>query len=210
MLIKIKEKRILIMKKIIAIISSCLVAVLLAVTITLACVKFTAVTVVSDVAMSVRVYKDSSTETMELYKSRDEFAEITNLYNESLKENTLASLFQGATGFDYKVNNEEVTLSKVTKNDEGTYVLCFIYDEVKTLTINGEKYVNENANTDKGESTDVTYKALYVEVKNSANFTEYNVYLADNGSSTYSYFNVSLIAQQADLYAYIGELEYQF
>jgi hypothetical protein len=198
------------MKKIIAIISSCLVAILLAVTITLACVKFTALTVVNDGAMSIRVYKDNSEVTMEIKKDRDEFAKINQLYKESLKENTLASLFQGATGFDHKVNNKEVSISSVTKNEQGTYVLCFIYNEVKTLMINGEKYVNENANTDKGESTDVTYKALFVEVKNTANFTEYNVYLADSGNSTYSYFNVSLIAQQSDLYAYVGELEYQF
>ena len=75
------------MKKIIAIISSCLVAVLLAVTITLACVKFTAVTVVNDGAMSIRVYKDSSEVTMEVKKNSDEYAKLYELYKESLKEN---------------------------------------------------------------------------------------------------------------------------
>lgn len=198
------------MKKIIAIISGCLVAVLLAVTITLACVKFTALTVVNDDAMSIRVYKDNIEVTMEVKSSSTEYAKLNELYKASLKENTLASLFQGATGFEHEVKNEEVTLSTITKNEQGTYVLSFIYNEVKTLTINGEKYVNENADTDKGESTDVTYKALFVEVKNSAHFTEYKVYFADNGNSTYSRFNISLIGQQSDLYAYIGELEYQF
>ena len=198
------------MKKIIAIISSCVVAVLLAVTITLACVKFTAVGIVNDGAMSITLYKGSSTPVMEIFNNRDEFAKINKLYKESLKENTLASLFQGATGFEHSVNNEEVTLSNITANQDGIYVLCFTYSEQKTLSINGEKYVNENANVNKGESTDVTYRALFVEVKNTANFTEYNVYLAASATSTYSYFNVSLIAHQSDLFSYIGELEYQF
>ena len=198
------------MKKIIAIISSCVVAILLAVTITLACVKFTAVSIVNTDAMSIRVYQGKTTETMEIHKSSNEYKNIVELFEKSLKENTLSSLFQGATGFDYKVNQKEVTISSITGNNEGTYVLCFIYNEVKTLTINGEKYVNENANTQKGESTDVTYKALYVEVKNTSNFTEYNVYLAASGNDTYSNFNVSLIAHQSDLYSYVGGLEYQY
>ena len=198
------------MKKIIAIISGCLVAILLAVTITLACTKFTAASVVNDGAMSIRVYKGQSTETMEIHNTHENYAKLMNLYKASLKENTLASLFQGATGFDEEVVNEEVTLSTITANKEGTYVLCFIYNEAQTLKLNGENYVNPNADPDKGESTDVTYKALYVQVKNTANFTEYNVYLAETGTSTYSYFHVSLIAQQSELYAFVGELKYQF
>ena len=196
------------MKKIIAIISSCVVALLLAVTITLACTRFTAVGVVNDGAMSIRVYKGQSTETMEIHNTHRYFGEIMDLYKASLKENTLSSLFQGATGFDYTVNNKEVSLSNITANDEGTYVLCFIYNEAKTLTINGEEYVNPNADASKGENTSVKYKALYVQVKNTAHFTEYNVYIAETGSSTYSYFNVSVIAQQSDLYSYVGELKY--
>ena len=196
------------MKKIIAIISGCLVAVLLAATITLACTKFTAVSVVADDAWLIKVYKGSSTEALEIHEDNKEYAEIVKLQKESLKENTLSSLFQGATGFDYKVTNKEYTLSEITGNQEGTYVLCYVYSETQTLKIKGEKYVNENADTEKGESTDVTYKALYIEVKNSANYTEYNVYLANKASDTKSNYRVSLIAQQSDLYDYIGDLKY--
>ena len=120
------------MKKIIAIISSCLVAVLLAVTITLACVKFTALTVVNDGAMSIRVYKDNTEVAMEIKKDRDEFNKINQLYKASLKENTLASLFQGATGFDHKVNNKEVSISSVTKNEQGTYAIYYVISPAET------------------------------------------------------------------------------
>lgn len=195
------------MKKIIAIISGCLVAVLLAVTITLACVKFTAVGVVNEGAISIRLYKGKTTETVEIFDDRDEYDRIMEFYKDSLQENTLASLFQGATGFDYSVKHEEVTLSNITGNTEGTYVLAFVYNEAKTLTINGEKYVNENANTEKGESTDVTYRELYVEVKNTANFTEYKVYVVGTANASKSNFTVSLIAHQSELYSFLGEIE---
>jgi hypothetical protein len=196
------------MKKIIAIISSCLVAILLAVTITLACTKFTAVSVVGDGAMSIKLYKGESTETLELHQDDAEYAEIVKLQKASLKENTLSSLFQGATSFDYEVKSKEVKISEITGNKEGTYVLCYVYGETQTLKIKGEKYVNPDADTEKGESTDITYKVLYVEVKNSANYTEYNVYLANKATDTKSYHYVKLIAQQSDLYKYVGDLKY--
>lgn len=198
------------MKKIIAIISSCLVTILLAVTITLACTKFTAVSVISDGAMSIKVFKGSSTEVMEIANTRSEYNEIGKLFKKSLKDNTLSSLFQGATGFDVAVKNEEVTLSNITGNSDGTYVLCYVYSEDQVLKIKGEKYVNPNANTDKGESTDLTYRALFVEVKNTSNFTEYNVYLASDPNGTKSYYSVKCIAEQSELYSYIADLKYLY
>lgn len=202
MLIKIKKKGQYFMKKIIAIISGCLVAILLAVTITLACTKFTAQAVVNTGATSIEIFKGSSTSTLEVSSERNEYKKIMELYNKSLKENTLSSLFQGATGFDAEVKNEEVTISNITGN-ESTYVLRFIYDEVQTLTINNKEYVDEESETQET----VTYTGLYVVVNNSANFTEYKVYLV-NGAAAKSNWNVKLIAQQSDLYAYIGELNY--
>ena len=99
------------MKKIIAIISSCLVAILLATTITLACTKFTAVSVVGDGAMSIKLYKGESTQALELHEDDEEYKEIVRLQKASLKENPLSSLFQGATGFDYEVENKEYGVS---------------------------------------------------------------------------------------------------
>ena len=77
--------------------------------------------------------------------------------------------------------------------------------EKQTLKWGGKDYVNPNSTT---EET-VKFDSLYVEVKNTANFTEYTVYLAQEGSS-YSSWNVSLIAHQDALFAYIGDLKYQY
>lgn len=195
------------MKKIIAIISASLVAILLAVTVVLACTKFTAKTVVkNEKAWAMEVYNSHNSETPLTYEaSEDTFKKIMSLYSESLKENNISALFQGAKGFDEKVNNEEIAISEITKMEEGNYVFRIMYEETQNLKWGGKDYVNPNSTTEEI----VKFDSLYVEVKNTANFTEYNVYLANN-NSTYSSWNVSLIAHQDALFAYIGDLKYQY
>lgn len=196
------------MKKIIAIISGCLVAILLAVTIVLACTKFTAATVVTyDRLWAMEVYNThhDSSDPLTLNKNNDKFNEIIRLYKASLQENNLSSLFQGAKGFDVKVENKETTIKNIIDNEDGNYVVCLMYDEEQKLVVDGEYYVNPSSKTQEV----VTYEKLYIEVKNTANYTEYKVYLADNADS-YSSWNVSLIAQQSDLFAMVGELDLVF
>jgi len=196
------------MKKIIAIISGCLVAILLTVTIVLACTKFTAATVVKyDKIWAMEVYNShhASDDAMTLATNSDAYKEIIKLYKESLKENNLSSLFQGAKGFDESVKNEEVKIANIIDNDEGTYVFHLMYEEKQSLVLNGESYIDPESKT----KETVKFDSLYVEVKNTANFTEYKVYLVEDGAS-YSSWNVSLIAQQSELYAYIADLKYQY
>jgi len=196
------------MKKIIAIISGCLVAILLTVTIVLACTKFTAATVVKyDKIWAMEVYNShhASDDAMTLATNSDAYKEIIKLYKESLKENNLSSLFQGAKGFDESVKNEEVKIANIIDNDEGTYVFHLMYEEKQSLVLNGESYIVPESKT----KETVKFDSLYVEVKNTANFTEYKVYLVEDGAS-YSSWNVSLIAQQSELYAYIADLKYQY
>jgi hypothetical protein len=190
------------MKKIIAIISGSLVAILLTVTIILACTQFTATNVVNSGAYSIEVYKGSSTVALDIHKDYKEYDEIMKKYNASLKENNLSSLFQGAKGWKAEVKPEEVTISNITSN-ESTYVLRFIYDEEQTLKLNGKNYIDEETDNE------ITYTCLYVVVNNSANYEDYKVYLA-NGNATKSYYNVNLIAHQSGLYEYIGGLKYLY
>lgn len=197
------------MKKIIAIISGSLVTLLLAVTIVLACTKFTADTIVTyDKLWAMEVYNTyhDSEDPQTLNKNDKEFKEIIRLYKESLQENNLSALFQGAKGFEVKDPvNKEVTIKSIIDNEDGNYVFCLMYDEAQKLVVNGEDFVNPNSKTQEV----VTYEKLYVEVKNTANYTEYKVYLADN-ADTYSTWSMSFIGQQSELFAYIGEIKYQF
>ena len=198
------------MKKIIAIISACLVAILLGVTVVLACTKYTAATVLEDGAMSVAVYRNGNQAVNEYDSETDEFKKIIRLYNASRKENTLSSLFQGANGFTPEVKNDEVLLSTITTNSDGNYVVVFTYDEIQTLTLNGKDYVNEDSET----KETVKYQQMFIEVANTTNFTEYNIYLVDESnankdidSNKKSYWHVSLIAHQSDLYAYVATVK---
>lgn len=195
------------MKKIIAIISASLVAVLLAVTVVLACTKFTAKTVVKyDNAWAMEIYNThNSKDPMTVKSDSETFKKVISLYKESLKENNISALFQGAKGFNEEVNNEEVAVSDIINVEDGDYVFRILYEEKQTLKWGSKDYVNPNSTT---EET-VKFDSLYVEVKNTANFTEYTVYLAQEGSS-YSSWNVSLIAHQDALFAYIGDLKYQY
>jgi len=197
------------MKKIIAIISGSLVAILLAVTIVLACTKFTADTIVTyNNVWAMEVYNPyhDSTDPLTLNKDSETFKEIIKLYKESLQENNLSALFQGAKGFDVEApENKEVTIKNILDNEDGVYVVCLMYEDAQKLVVNGEEFVNPNSKTQEV----VTYEKLYVQVKNTANYTEYKVYLADN-DDTYSSWSVSFIAHQSELFAYVGDLKYQF
>lgn len=197
------------MKKIIAIIGGSLVALLLAVTIVLACTKFTADTIVSyDNIWAMEVYNPyhDSTDPLTLSKDSEAFKEIIRLYKASLQENNLSALFQGAKGFEVEAPaNKEVTIKNIIDNNDGNYVFCLMYDEAQKLVVDGVEFVNPNSKTQEV----VTYEKLYVEVKNTANYTEYKVYLADNGD-TYSTWNMSFIGQQSELFAYMGERQYEF
>ena len=188
------------MKKIIAIVSGCLVAILLTVTIILACTQNVATNVVNSGAYSIEVFKGSSTSTLEVNKDRAEYKEIMKRYEASLKENNLSSIFQGAKSWKAEVENEEVSISEITSN-ESTYVLHFIFDEEQTLKLSGKEYTDE-------EGEKLCYTRLYVVVNNSANYEDYKVYLVNGGQATKSYYNVNLIAHQSSLYEYIGELKY--
>ena len=152
------------MKKIIAIISGSLVAILLAVTIVLACTKFTADTIVTyNNVWAMEVYNPyhDSTDPLTLNKDSETFKEIIKLYKESLQENNLSALFQGAKGFDVEApENKEVTIKNILDNEDGVYVVCLMYEDAQKLVVNGEEFVNPNSKTQEV----VTYEKLYVQV----------------------------------------------
>jgi len=122
--------------------------------------------------------------------------------------NLLTKLIQSDRRFDvntketYTVNNYYINKF----NKENNILFAAYYNDIPVGYIFG--YI-------KYQSGDFAYysvaqiDSLYVEVKNTANFTEYNIYLAENGSS-YSNWNVSLIAHQDSLFSYIGDLKYQY
>lgn len=197
--------------KIILTVCASLVGLLTIATIVLACTKYTAFGIVNDKAYSMEVYK-SGYEEIPTYTyvkgNTDDEAIMKQVYekaNLAQKENNLSALFQGVGKFETKVKNIQTDMEEVLNMAEGSYYIKLNYNEAQKLVIDGKDYINQNSST----KETVKYNALWMEVKNTANFTSYRLYLIDYSLSSdenQSYFQVEVIGQQADLYAYIGSL----
>ena len=194
------------MKKIILTIVSSLVGALLIATIILACTTYTAYGLVNDKAYSIKVYKNGYSDFVREYDSNDtEFKTVFEKINGTFKENNLSAMFQGVGKFKVSVKNEERKIKDVVENNDGSYFVAFNYAEDQKLVIKGKEYVNENTTT----KETVKYRELWMEVRNTANFGEYTIYLIDPsmGGRETSYYQVKLIAEQASLYEYIGTVK---
>ena len=197
------------MKKIIGIIGGSLVAILLVVTIILACTTHTAYKLDIAKPSFIEIYKGSETAKLTVVKDNVDDEEVYNkiisLYNKSFKENNLSALFQGAKGFKKEVKNKQVQLSDILNDASGNFILHYRYSNgQQNLKIDGKDYVNPENKSEK-----VTFTDLYIEVANTANYNEFKVYLAvdpTEGPATESYWQVNLIAHQSDLYTYLSDL----
>lgn len=192
------------MKKVISIISIVLVALLVGATITLACVKtrtFDAVDALGDYDKieSVKVYKGGSEyNTFTSHSDKTVIDKIVSLHKDSLKDNVLSALFQGATGFD-----ESMDTLTVAKNVSDMYsenvCISFKFSEAQTLKWDGENVLNAKEKT-------IEYKEIVMILNNSENFADVTIYVLNNTSS--SQYKVNALAHQADLYDYIDKMEY--
>lgn len=195
--------------KIILTICASLVGLLLIATIILACTHYTATNIVSTKAYAVEVYKSGYEEfptyVYELGNEKDK-AIINDIYakiEETTKENNLSAMFQGVKKFEVNVKHIQSNMEEVLDMANGSYYIKFMYNNTQDLVIDGENYINPNSST----KETVKYNAIWLEVKNTSNFTEYSAYLVDGTSDEdTSYFRVDLIAQQANLYSYIADL----
>lgn len=196
------------MKKIILTIASTIIGALLIATIILACTHYTAFAVVNDKASLMRVFKSGTYSdtnyTYENTEGKDEVKTVLSKMEASRKENNLSTLFQGAKKFQPKVENKEISKNDIVQNNDGAYFVLLAFNEKQILVFDGKNYVDENTTT----KETVKYDELLVEVKNSASFTSYTIYLFDYGyDKGISRYQVKCIGQQADLYAYIGTLK---
>lgn len=192
------------MKKILSIISIVLVTLVVGATITLACVKthtFDAVDALGnyDKIQSITVYKNGAEyNTLTSYSNKDEICKIVSLHKDSLKDNVLSALFQGATGFDESMD----TLS-TSKNLSDVYAenVCILIRFSETQTL---KWDGENILTSKNKN--VEYKEIIMQVSNNENFADVAVYVVNNSAETCSY-RVNTLAHQAELYDYISKMD---
>lgn len=194
------------MKKVISIISIVLVALLVGTTITLACVKtktFDGINALGeyDKISVVEVYKDGSTTAYQSFNSKVDkttIDKIVKLHKDSLKDNVLSAMFQGALGFEAKFEtlSSSISFSDIVK--DSTCIL-FKFDEKQNLKWDDEEIKNSS-------NKNVEYNQIVMRLNNSKNYADVAIYVLN--SSTSSSYKITVSAHQYELYKYISNMEY--
>ena len=199
------------MKKVISIVAIALVLLLVGATVALACIKTNSTDLVDELANYdkinyVQVYKNGSyyqAFTKSDQDGIDNINKVVCLHKESLKENMLSSLFQGALGFNASMEKLETAKSRDEIVKEKN-CLSFVFAEKQTLKWEDKNVQNNNK--------DVEFYELILEVQDNENYSEVSVYvlnLANKATtSNSSMYKFTTIAHQSALYDFIEELEF--
>ncbi len=199
------------MKKVISIVAIVLVVLLVGATVALACIKTNSTDLVDELANYdkinyVQVYKNGSyyqAFTKSDEEGKNSINKIVCLHKESLKDNMLSSLFQGALGFDASMEKFEAskTRDEIVKDKN---CVSFIFSEKQTLVWEDETIQNNSKN--------VEFYELILEVQDNENYSEVSVYvlnLANKATtSNSSLYKFTTIAHQSALYDFIEGLDF--
>lgn len=187
------------MKKILSIGALCLIAVLAAVIIIFAVVdkNFNPNLQTPDY-IQICINKTSNA-NVESYDKNDEISErkdiynnVMKLYNDSFNQKIMSGIFQGIVFSDTTIVRQGTSVSSLLSG--GTFI-AFNYNDTQILKLNGKVYSYNN-------ETNIEYRTLYVEVKNSSAMTDINIYVKKIDSD-YSYYRFVVKAEQAELYDYL-------
>lgn len=206
------------MKKTIAIISIAVLALIVAATVILAVIQKTFYNPIpsTDDISFIRVYKGDGT-CQEFYNNSQDvedqkvFDKLIDLHEESLKENILSSMFQGALSFNGGIKTEAVTGDTFNANLQGsnpdassTYIeICYSQNSEQLLKYDGKTFTDADGDT-------VTYTKLIIEVNPSNYMDEVRAFVIKANSTGFkpeSAYHVKFIAHQKALYKYIQELD---
>ncbi len=191
------------MKKTVSIIIITLVGLLVATTIVLACIPFKQYNIVKNDPNYVVVYKNSSANS-NLYESNtDEYKSIMDLYEKSLKQNILSTMFQGALGKKAELTKvDNLNISGVLDAENAGYFVEFAFDdEDKTLVWEGKDYTYKK----NGRDELAKYDSIYLQVENTESFSKTTAYIVNDGKYA---FKITSFARQAELNDYINKLEW--
>ncbi len=192
------------MKKIFSIIVLSLVGLLVAATVVLALVSTSQYNPVVNDADYIVVYKNSQTNSNPYAKDSEEYKKIYDLHKQSLKQNILSTMFQGALG-----NNSELTKvseanisSLLNAENSGLFVEFAFDNEDQVLMWEDKQYTYETSN---GAKKVATFDALYLGIENTENYTTITVYVVLNGKYN---FKITSLAHQSELYEYVNALSW--
>lgn len=203
-------------KKVVSISVVSLVIALVITTIVLALVPKKLVNPITDGYASITVYKDgldkqyfkdfynSATATEAEKKYNAVYGEITDLHQESLKDNLLSAMFQGLGKFGVQVDSslKSDVIKNVAKAEGNCLVFTYLGEEKKVLKIDGEIYYEEKALS----SEPVEYDMVVMPLGSNSGFEERIIYLADRETGKSNY-QLKFLADQSALNDYIENLE---
>ncbi len=191
-------------KKVISIVIITLVLLLVAATITLACVKNPLYNPLPANYDYVDVYNSNGSATYYLEDGNEKnnaiFNTIGEKHKESFKANLLSEIFQGT--LKYKVKVTSTAYSNInTIRDDAKVCLVFNFLETQTLELNGEVYKDDSSFV-----KEVKYDQIVLPVINDTEFGECTMYLVTDKTEGKSAYQVKFLAHQGDLYDYLESL----
>lgn len=174
-------------KKIGAIVSLCLVGILIVVAIIMANVKIDYSVKCLDPDV---VYVQMSSGTIKTNNAERD--KIVELISDASKESSLTALFNGELNKKAELVSEKGTLATPTN-----YYVRYRYNTKQDLLVGKKEYKNADGHTEK-------YEELVFAVSDLEGETEFRVYviLDSNSSNNYSYY-YKLTANFGDLYNYL-------
>ena len=145
--------------------------------------------------LSNSYYYDESEENSE---ANEVIGDLIGLIGNSVEDNMLSSLFQGALGYKPEVTKtDKKTDLKALYDGQGILCLVFNYlDNTQTLQMNGKDYKHE---TPFGRNT-IEYNKIIMPITNSESYDECTLYLVNNNATEYK---LTYHAHQSEIYDYI-------
>lgn len=149
------------------------------------------------------IIKISTTNGEEAFqKGTEKYDKIMELYKKGLKVSFLTALFSGKafeeSQFVDKISSS--TLSNLMNTTNEDIYLHFVYNTQQDLTLNGKEC--ETTYSVKN------YVEAYVEINNSNQITEFDIFIKYNSASTtdYARYKFTSYAVHAELYEYITSI----
>ena len=139
------------------------------------------------------------------WNENDEKAEANAVINDlmvriedSVEDNMLSSLFQGALGYKPEVT-KTIKNTDLKSLYDGKGILCLVFnylDDIQTLKINDEVYKFETT----FDSVTIEYNQIIMPITNNESYDECTLYLVKNNATEYK---LTYHAHQSEIYNYI-------
>ena len=193
-----------VIKKVISIVIITLVVLLVAATITLACVQKPLYNPLPTNYDYIDIYNTNGSESYYpdgTEKSVKVYNTIAEKHQESFKANLLSEIFQGTLKYNVKVTSTAYSnINNVIT--EADVCLVFNFLQEQTLELNGAVYKDDSSFT-----KEVKYDQIVMPLINDTEFSECTMYLVADKTEGQSSYQVKFLAHQSDLYEYVNSLE---